>query len=556
MSALKTQILFLIFNRPEVTRQVFEVIRQVRPEKIFIAADGPRENEIGEYELCQQTRAIVTDNIDWPCDLHTLFRDDNAGCKVAVSSAINWFFEHVEGGIILEDDCLPHPDFFQFCSDMLEYYRDDKRIWQINGTCWHRKKLFKNYSFTSYPLIWGWATWKDRWAQYDYEMNHLDEYLGRSRLNEISRDSAVQTRFADIFKLCREGLLDTWDVQWCLSVFYNRGICICPDCNLVSNIGFGEDATHTKEVGNIAGNRRLEKNNIIKFVQEPKISKRTNCAIERELNYNNNKLPSLKRFYYYLKHMLKFVIINITGAIHFSRSHKSGSEAIEANVKAFKKLLKKLLPTDKKVKILDVGYATGEAVLALKELGYSDVHGIDIDQKLIQTATAINIFVEHVVETESYLNSLSNSYDVILLIDILEHVPVNKQISFLKSIFNSLKNNGKLITVVPNAYRPIASAMRYGDFTHVCSFSPNSISFVMKNAGFNKIQVSDMNPKKDIRISLRFWRKYARNHYWELIARQLWDTMFRIFLPHETRPVPMSVNILVEACKEDTGYDN
>ena len=130
---LKSPVLFLVFNRPDTTRRVLEAIRQAQPSQLFIAADGPREGKSGEAEKCADVRRIVNEGIDWDCEVKTLFRDKNLGCKVAVSRAIDWFFEHVEEGIILEDDCLPHPTFFRFCEELLNKYRDDERIGQISG---------------------------------------------------------------------------------------------------------------------------------------------------------------------------------------------------------------------------------------------------------------------------------------------------------------------------------------------------------------------------------------------------------------------------------------
>ena len=129
---LTSRILFLIFNRPDTTQRVFNEIRRVKPTKLFVAADGPRKNKEGETERCQAARDIIN-QVDWDCDLHKLFRDKNLGCKMAVSSAINWFFENVEEGIILEDDCLPHPTFFRFCQELLGKYRDDERVMVISG---------------------------------------------------------------------------------------------------------------------------------------------------------------------------------------------------------------------------------------------------------------------------------------------------------------------------------------------------------------------------------------------------------------------------------------
>ena len=151
-------ILFLVFNRPETTALVFQEIRKVRPQQLFVAADGPRPDRTGEAEKCAEVKKIVA-AVDWPCEVKTLFRDNNLGCRVAVSSAINWFFENVEEGIILEDDCLPHPDFFRFCNELLDYYRNDERIMHIGGNNFQFVNKYgkSSYYFSHYAHIWGWA---------------------------------------------------------------------------------------------------------------------------------------------------------------------------------------------------------------------------------------------------------------------------------------------------------------------------------------------------------------------------------------------------------------
>jgi hypothetical protein len=152
--------LFLVFNRPDTTSQVFEAIRKARPPKLYVAADGPRLDREGELEKCAQVRAIAT-AIDWPCELHTLFRDLNQGCKIAVSTAITWFFEHEEQGIILEDDCLPSQSFFLFCQEMLNHYKNDTRVWHVAGVYPFAtdSRDCNAYCFSEYSPIWGWATW-------------------------------------------------------------------------------------------------------------------------------------------------------------------------------------------------------------------------------------------------------------------------------------------------------------------------------------------------------------------------------------------------------------
>lgn len=175
-----TPILFLIFNRPDTTRIVFKRIREIRPSKLYVAADAPRANKLGEAELCMETRAIIKD-IDWPCELKTLFRDENLGCKLSVSGALDWFFENEECGIILEDDCLPDLTFFSFCKELLERYKDDDRIGHIGGNCFLPGQIAKelSYDFCSITHIWGWATWRRVWKNMDVQFHFWEEHKNR-----------------------------------------------------------------------------------------------------------------------------------------------------------------------------------------------------------------------------------------------------------------------------------------------------------------------------------------------------------------------------------------
>jgi hypothetical protein len=235
-------ILFLIFNRPDLTQKVFERIREIQPSQLFIAADGPRGDRHGEDLLCAEARAI-TENIDWECELHRLERSENLGCKVAVSTAITWFFEHVEEGIILEDDCLPDASFFQFCSEMLDRYRFDSRVGVVGGNYYQPKSRKASYYFSRYPQIWGWATWKRLWSSYDVD---LTDWNGRpeSLATSVKRHR-VRKRFAGRFDSVKSGNCDTWDHQLVHLCLKTSALCISPTVNLVENIGFDERATHT-----------------------------------------------------------------------------------------------------------------------------------------------------------------------------------------------------------------------------------------------------------------------------------------------------------------------
>jgi hypothetical protein len=240
MKQFDTPILFLVFNRPDTTQLVFDKIKEIQPKKLFIAYDGPRTWKEGEEEKTKLVRKICSD-IDWNCEVQHLYRDTNLGCGKAVSEAITWFFENVEEGIILEDDCLPNKSFFDFCDLMLSKFRHDPRILHISGNNFQFSKIGTEcFYLTKIPHIWGWATWKRAWKNYDYTLSHFNETLATPYFDIQEIDNYWHSIFIEVKKLSH-----TWDYQWVYSIFRKQGLCVAPQYNLVSNIGFRADGTHT-----------------------------------------------------------------------------------------------------------------------------------------------------------------------------------------------------------------------------------------------------------------------------------------------------------------------
>ncbi|MGV3706980.1 MAG: nucleotide-diphospho-sugar transferase [Arcticibacter sp.] len=239
-------ILFLIFNRPDTTSLVFERIREARPTRLYVAADGPRTNREGEHALCNETRSIIN-TIDWDCEVKTRFQDKNLGCKYAVSTAISWFFDQEDEGIILEDDCLPASDFFRFCDLLLQRYRHDTRVTQIVGCNFQAGKKWgaASYYFSNNLEVWGWASWKRVWQLYDAELNGYSETDVEETIQTVFSEPIVTAEYLHLFKELKAGKIDTWDYQLKLINFFNNGLSIVPNANLISNIGFRPDATHT-----------------------------------------------------------------------------------------------------------------------------------------------------------------------------------------------------------------------------------------------------------------------------------------------------------------------
>ncbi len=248
MENFNKPILFLVFNRPDETRRVFETIRRARPKQLFVAADGPRADRENEFESCREVREIIN-NIDWDCELKTFFRDQNLGCGLAVSGAITWFFEHVEQGIILEDDCLPNESFFTFCSELLTRYESNEKVMHISGNNF-QNGLWRgdgSYYFSQFAHIWGWATWKRAWVQYDLDLKKFPDFRKKKIISKIIKDKKQAKFWLNIFEAGFIKSVDTWDYAWSFAFFSNNGYAILPNRNLVSNIGFGINATHTVE---------------------------------------------------------------------------------------------------------------------------------------------------------------------------------------------------------------------------------------------------------------------------------------------------------------------
>jgi hypothetical protein len=253
-----TPVLFMVFNRFDTTKQVFEEIKRAKPKQLFIASDGPRENKVGEKEKVEEIRKYILQNITWKCNIKTLFREKNLGCKYACAEAITWFFENVEQGIILEDDCLPSQSFFRFCQEILEKYKSDEKIMHICGTNVETESnISESYFFSNTFNVWGWATWRRAWENYDVNMKEWKKW--RIKIFNLMKDHSIinQIRSWRIFALTYRGKIDTWDYQWIFHCLIHKGLCVIPKKNLVTNIGFYE-GTHTTNYGNEKTLKKLE----------------------------------------------------------------------------------------------------------------------------------------------------------------------------------------------------------------------------------------------------------------------------------------------------------
>lgn len=240
---LDTPVLFIIFSRLDTTKRVFEQIKLAQPKHLYITADGPRKEKKGEAAKCKEVRDYVLNNIDWDCEVKTLFRKTNLGCGPALSDAITWFFNNVEKGIILEDDCVPTQSFFPFCEEMLNRYDDNENIYLISGTNINDSKCYgKDYFFSLFGGNWGWASWKRSWDKYKYDIKDL---ITEENLNKCEKNLGIKYSKSWMKPMFTEEF-NTWDYQWFFIRLLNNGLSIIPEKNLITNIGFNaNNSTHT-----------------------------------------------------------------------------------------------------------------------------------------------------------------------------------------------------------------------------------------------------------------------------------------------------------------------
>jgi hypothetical protein len=242
---MKSPVLVMVFARPDTTRAVMEAIRAARPPRLYVAADGARATKPGEGERCAETRAIVS-AVDWPCEVKTLLRDSNLGCKRAVSSAIDWFFENEPEGIVLEDDTVPLPSFFDYADALLQHYRGDERVMMVNGCnlISHRYRAPHSYFLSGHAHVWGWASWRRAWRHYDVTISDWPEVRRGGQLESTAIGSRLQWRWVwhPVYDALHDGLIDTWDYQWTYAILKQAGLTATPRTSLVRNIGFGAAA--------------------------------------------------------------------------------------------------------------------------------------------------------------------------------------------------------------------------------------------------------------------------------------------------------------------------
>lgn len=243
---MKSAVLLLAFNRPDSTALVFEAIRAARPPRLYVSVDGPRVGRSEDTIRCAKVRSIASD-VDWPCELHTHFLEENLGCRAAVGRGLDWFFENEPEGVILEDDVLPEPGFFDFCDELLEKYRNDDAVAAISGSNFIASdyKPQASYFFSRYTHVWGWATWRRAWLAHDQAMSAWPAWRDAGGLEDIFASGFARRYWREQFDAVHERRLGSWAFPWLFTCWSRRVLAAMPAENQTTNLGFGRDATHT-----------------------------------------------------------------------------------------------------------------------------------------------------------------------------------------------------------------------------------------------------------------------------------------------------------------------
>jgi hypothetical protein len=243
---IRTPVAMLIFNRPDLTAQVFQAIRAARPPRLLVVADGPRNED--ERARTEAARAVI--DVDWPCEVLRNYAEHNLGCKRRVASGLDWVFEQCEEAIVLEDDCLPTPSFFPFCDALLDRYRGDERIMCIGGMNLYPggARSDESYYYCRYGATNGWASWRRAWRHVDVELAGWPEFKRTGRLRDLVPTREERWFWTALFDAQHRGEIGSWDFQWLFARLSQSGLMAAPVKNMVINLGFRADATHVVDM--------------------------------------------------------------------------------------------------------------------------------------------------------------------------------------------------------------------------------------------------------------------------------------------------------------------
>lgn len=256
---MNTPILFIAFNRPEHTRRVLEEIVKAKPKDLYVFQDGAREGNVNDTVKCAEVRQVIENlTSGGGIVLHTYYSEKNLGCGAGPMTGIGWFFSQVEMGIVMEDDCLPHPDFFGYCEELLEKYKDDDKVLFISSTLYNNKwQCEASYDFSHYMVTGAWAGWRRTWQGFDLDLKDLDAKAFRKHVLQLTENRGEANWWYSIVKEIQQDTTKKsyWDFQMQIHLFRNSALTIHPQRNLISNIGFDQEGTHTLSNYDNRGNK-------------------------------------------------------------------------------------------------------------------------------------------------------------------------------------------------------------------------------------------------------------------------------------------------------------
>ena len=297
---MNTPVVFLVFNRPEPARRVFDAIRKARPPQLLVVCDGPRPHVPTDAQRVAEVRKIIAHGVDWPCEVLTHYAETNMGCRARVSSGLDWAFSIAQEAIILEDDCLPDPSFFPYCEALLERYRHDPKVMHIGANNFQgwRRVTKESYYFSKYNHVWGWACWRRSWQKYDHTLESWKRPEVRERISRSFDSEEEKEYWLEKFDWITQRFSEvtTWDYQWTYTCWLHEGLSISPAKNLVTNIGIGGDGTHCGD----DAKKLLVPARSIKSISHPAVMQR-NVEADRftfDLVYTYREPNPYKRAYY------------------------------------------------------------------------------------------------------------------------------------------------------------------------------------------------------------------------------------------------------------------
>ena len=303
MARNNVPILFLVFNRPVQTKASLDRIREAQPSVLYVHCDGPRAHKAGENDLVSQVRMLIQTEIDWNCNVVTLYRENNHGLREGVFDAINWFFKQEPEGIILEDDCVPDLTFFRFCQELLERYRNDEQVMHIGGSNLAEKytsSKTESYVFSRFSFVWGWATWRRAWEKMTLNLEGLDEFKQSAYFKQFMSNLLARSYMLDKFQHTQQRKNNSWAYAWFYSILNNNGLCIVPIKNLVQNVGVGEPSATNTTTSNkeaMLGASRLD------WPLLHPINRKPDPALEQQFFYTSQKKRHRLLIWWALKQM-------------------------------------------------------------------------------------------------------------------------------------------------------------------------------------------------------------------------------------------------------------